>query len=218
MNATEFFIEIRPGQKLESMIAATKKELIELLGDSIVDDPTQIRFLRDNPHFTLQVARVHNLDDVVAAYRKVAGRWRQIVYKVDGVNRVHKGGLWEVHATIAPSDQRYFRDLHYAIVEASVPFLTKDTPRMFPSQNFNGYELENLEYCHFPMGRGNYIPHVSVGRFAEDVLAHQYVDTILAEFKPEGDYDTDLNLVVWEYIPDDPTFATKPPIMIPLLG
>jgi hypothetical protein len=212
---TEFFIEVNPGRELEAVIGMTKERVKAHLGDAVVDDPTKTKFLRDTPHFTMQVARTEDFMRMIEAYTNVARRFANIDYTIDGVGQAVKGGLVEVHATVTEADQRRFRDIHYALVEASRPFLAQEPPAMFPAANFTGYEAENLAYCHFPPGRGNYKPHASVGRFHENTLKDNDLQAILAQFKPEGNYTTN-GLIVWQYVPNDPTFQVRSPLHIPL--
>jgi hypothetical protein len=211
----EYFIEIYPGEKLSNVIQPIKDTLIEHLGSTVVDDTTKTRFLRDPPHFTMQVARAKDFEAMIAAYRSVAQQFSPFTYRINGGGAALKGGLTEVHAIVFPDDVAYFRDIHLALIEASRPHLSERIPAMVSRDGLSGHTLENLERYHFPPSRDNYKPHASVGRFSTEVLEMPGMASILQGFKPEGMYHAEI-LKVWSYIPSDPNFNVHNPIEIPL--
>jgi hypothetical protein len=207
---TEYYIEIRPGKELEQKIQMTKDALIARLGPA-VDDPTQTMFLRDAPHFTMQVARATDFVGVLDAYRKVAAKFSGFEYTIDNVGRAIKGGLTEVHVIPDSPSQRRFLAVHEALLDASIPFLAAELPAMYRGAAMDGLAAENLRKYHFPFAKALYKAHASVGRFNDGVLTR--VDNILAGFDPCGTYRTG-QMCIWKYVPGDVRYSIYDPILI----
>jgi hypothetical protein len=208
--ATEYFIEIQPGLALEQKLQTVKDALIERLGPA-VDDPVRTLFLRDSPHFTMQVARTDDFDAMVAAYRRAVAQLTRFNYTVEGVGRAIKGGLTEVHVVLDAASQRRFLEVHTALLDASVPYLAAQLPAMYREAAVIGAAAEHLRRYHFPFARELYRAHASVGRFDAATLAA--VGDVLGGLDPRGIYTTG-PLCIWKYVPGDLRFSTYNPVLV----
>lgn len=207
---TEYYIEIRPGKELERKIQVTKDAVIAKIGPA-ADDPTQTLFLRDTPHFTMQVARTEDFDGVLGAYRKAAAKFSRFEYTIETVGRAIKGGLTEVHVIPDPPSQLRFLAVHEALLDASLPYLASELPAMYRGAVLGGVASENLRKYHFPFAKALYKAHATVGRFNDGALTD--AENVLAGFDPCGTYTTG-QMCVWKYVSGDLRYSTYDPILI----
>jgi len=193
---TNYFVELHPGEGLASIILGKKGELIDFLGDEIVDDPAQSRFLRDDPHFTLMCARTGDMDSFRASLRALGGKFERVNYEITGAEDIlTPGKLVEVRTVVREQDRQNFKDLHLAVMEASRHFNTAGVYERFRT-GFSGEAQENIDFCGFPGARGLYKPHASPGRVHKEIRPS--IDHIVgrASFDPQGKYRSG-NLIVW---------------------
>lgn len=204
MTITNYFVEVHPGEGLANKINTTKNRLIGALGEEVTDDPTKTQFLRDDPHFTLMCARTGDMEGYLQALRNVVERFPRPNYTITNIEDKEKGGLIETHTVTHPEDVQQFVDLHYAVMEASLPFNTEGNYERFNPDNFSGYARENLDYCGFPSARELYKPHASLGRL--NSKSRLQMEQIINEFKPQGTY-TSGDLIFWRlpFVEEDPT-------------
>jgi len=205
-----YFVEVHPGREFEEIIRRKKSELIELLGDEVVNDPSRSMFLRDSPHFTLMCARTGDMKRFRKALREMAGELRKIGYEiVDVEDNPTPGNLVEVRTVVKEDDRRKFYLLHEAVMEASLPFNTAGVYERFES-GFSGEAQKNIDYCGFPGARSLYRPHASLGRVHESL--RPMIEPLVGggTFDPKGDYTTG-DLIVWglPFDEDDPTATPK---------
>ena len=216
MADVEYFVEAYPGSDLEKKIMAKKTELIETLGTELVDNAKLTKFLRDTPHFTLQVANAKDFEAMLDAYRNVAGACDPITYEIVELGYEVKGGFVEVHSVPHPDHAAGFKNLHLAIIKASRPHLSEQFTRMFDPAKLSGEFADNVRYCHFGPSRRLYRPHASVGRFAPQVMGSVSARLTPDVYQTNGTYVAP-ELRIWKYVPGDPTFRTvDEPIVIPL--
>jgi hypothetical protein len=219
----EYLVTISPGPQLEKVIATAKTRLRTVLGDALVNDPLESRNLCHPLYIALHIATTKELATVLHACERVAQEFKPITYTTTGIasktNDAMQDRLADVHLAIQPADQRAFRDLHYAIIQRTKDFIdTKKPHRLFRNHTYAAYEQQNLAYCGFPAGRGNFEPTVHIGRVSPDLLTKKRVREVLQSVRAKVTSTTGPELVVWEYKRDDPMFAIHLPKQYKLVG
>lgn len=207
-NITNYFVEIHPGVELDGRIAEKKKEIIDFLGDKVVDDPKQARFLRDSPHFTLMCARTGDMDSFRSTLRDIARNQSRLAYRIIRVeDNPTPDGLVEVRTVVDNKDQERFRELHMKVMEASRAYNTAGLYERFQI-DFTGEALENIQYCGFPNARKLFRPHASIGRVSHQL--REAIVPLMQGFDPCGTY-TSGDVLVWAlpFEKDDPTATPR---------
>jgi hypothetical protein len=207
---SNYFVEVHPGEKLGNLILAKKKEIINYLGESIVDNPLKSKFLRDDPHFTLMCARTGDINAFAEELKKLGNKFSRINYEITDVeDNPSPGDLIEIRTVVKEEDRQKFKALHLAVMEASLPFNTAGIYERF-EKGFEGEALENIKYCGFPGSRNLYKPHASLGRVHKDIRPSIEYLVNYSSFDPRGKYSSG-DLILWAlpFDKDDPTSTPK---------
>lgn len=221
---SNFFVEINPGRELENILIGKKGEIINFIsanpqkfGKNAVDNPSQIGYLRDPPHFTLMGGRTGDFYSLLNKLEKISKKFSKLNYEIIGIeDNPVPGNLIEVRTVVKESDRQKFKEIHLEIIEASLEFNTAGIYEKW-EKGFEGEALENLKYCGFHGARNLYKPHASIGRIHKDL--RNYVEHLLNPnaFDPRGKY-TSGNLIVWRlpFDKDDPRAIPFDPHVIKL--
>jgi hypothetical protein len=214
---SNYFVEIKPGKKLEGIINTKKAELIDFFGMPLVDDPFKVGYLRDPPHFTLIGGRTSDLYEVASGVRELRKKFSRINYEIVGVeDNPVPGNMIEMRTVVKKEDRQKFKDLHLEIIEIAKEFNPIEIYEKWDGA-FAGEALENIKYCGFPLARNLYKPHASIGRVHKDLRSS--IDHLMDEsvFDPRGKF-TSGDLVVWilPFEKDDPRAIPQHYMTIPL--
>ncbi|MAF25980.1 hypothetical protein CL634_10480, partial [bacterium] len=196
-------------EKLNTRFISKKTEVLNHLGSTVIDDPEQARFWRDDPHFTMMCGRTNDYEGLRDGLTTMRARFPAVLeYALVGMKDEPKDGLIEIHSVMSPEDIQQVVDLHYAIVEAGLPFNADSHCDLFDQTNLEGYAHANLQYCGFPAARGLFKAHASLGRVNEEL--RECIDYLVepAVFDPAGLYRSPgLILGRLPTKEDDPTFT-----------
>lgn len=192
---TNYFIEVHPGDELSNEIFVAKRRLSSI---------PESQYVGDDPHFTMIAARTAHMRDLIEATHQVSHRFEPLEYRIiDMEERQYPNDMVEIRTVVHEDDRRLFKDVHMAVIEASVTYKSKSYMDRYDPSAMSQEQLENLEYCGFPNARNLFAPHASIGRFKPETL--EEVRRLLDGFDLKGTYVSH-KMIIWRLpsVAEDP--------------